>query len=186
MGLISRIGLGAALCAAGLSVQAALVNSAFQSLGGNLWQASFTVSHDGAPAERNGLTIPVDADSFDALDQASAPAGWDPLILQPVGTSPWAYDVYRIDPGQAIAPGESLGGFSVRFAWLGTAGSPGELPFEIYRLDDDGGFVLEAEGFTQPAPVPAPASLWLALAGLGLLAAGSRRRAGRGLAQGAA
>lgn len=173
MGLVSRIGIGAALCAACVWSQAALVNAQYQSLGGNQWQADFTVTNDGNPAEVNGLTIYFASNLFDNLDQAQAPDGWDPLILQPVASSPWAYDVYLIDPGKAIGLGDSLGGFSVRFTWTGTAGTPGALPFDVYHVTDDGGIELDGSGRTQQ--VPLPASLWLALGGLGLLTGRARR-----------
>lgn len=175
MGLVSRIGIGAALCAALATAQAALVTSQFQSLGGNQWHVDFTIVNDGGSAAIEGLTVYFEPNLFAQLSNAQAPIGWTPLVWQPEGAPLWsdgAFDALADDAVHAVQPGTSLSGFGVDFVWLGTSTTPGELSFEFYRLID-GEFASEGGGTTQQVPLPATG--WLSLAGLSLLAAGTRR-----------
>lgn len=171
MRLFSRAALGASLLAAGLSAQATTVTSQATWMVGQQWRLSFSIDNDTLPEPIEGWTVYFDAALFSDIADASAPAGWDPLLWQPEAAfaSPGAFDLLA-DPGAELQPGQALGGFSVLVTWLGV-GAPAALPFEVYRLDPDSGEVVLVEGGrTRVAAVPLPATLLLTLAGLALMA----------------
>jgi len=72
--------------------------------------------------------------------------------------------------GSGIAAGASLGGFEVRFTFLGQ-GTPPALRFDI----NDASFHPVFSGVTTVAAIPEPQIAWLMLLGLGALA-GARMR----------
>jgi hypothetical protein len=147
---LPRVFTAALLAAATLvamgSAQAALVTTQSTQLSGTQWQLNFTFTNDGAPAAIEGVTVYFDQALYANLSDATAPAGWDPLVFQPDGGlgSDGAYDVLALDPANALTPGQSLAGFSEAVA-----------------------------------TVPLPATLALALLGLGLMRTPRRRRAAR-------
>lgn len=184
----SRIGIAAALCLAlgGLMgpARAALVTHQYQALGGNQWRAQLAIVNPGGVEAIEGLTVYFDPALFAQLSNPVAPGGWSPLVWQPEGpplASPGAYDALADTLAAAVQPGQTLGGFSVEFTWLGTAPSPGDLPYEFYRLDGDA-VVIGGSGLTRSVPVPAGAGLLLG--GLVLLA-GQRARSRRNAAEAA-
>ncbi len=59
----------------------------------------------------------------------ASPAGWVADVFEDPDPSAWVVDFFNFDGSNAIAPGETLDGFSVTFLWKG-AGTPGEQFFE--------------------------------------------------------
>jgi hypothetical protein len=184
---LPRVFTAALLAAATLvamgSAQAALVTTQSTQLSGTQWQLNFTFTNDGAPAAIEGVTVYFDQALYANLSDATAPAGWDPLVFQPDGGlgSDGAYDVLALDPADALTPGQSLAGFSVRFDFLGSV-LPSTWSYDLYRMDPTSGEVeILGSGRTVEAvtTVPLPATLALALLGLGLMRTPRRRRAAR-------
>lgn len=158
-----------------------------ENLGGNTWRYDYTVANDtGAPIDWFTIFFDPLAYAFEMLAPAffevdpsivGNPDGWDILVAAPDPFFPGSpddqsgfYDGFALF-APPIAPGESLGGFSIEFEWLG-AGTPGSQPFTL------GGLGL-GEGparFTEPFPtvsVSEPGTLLLLATGLAALA---RRR----------
>lgn len=135
-----------------------------QNLSGNRWEYSYTVENDMLSVDLEEFTVFFDFNLYENLALAGIPAGWDPLLIQPDPLLPddGFFDALA-DPGFGIAPGNSLGGFSVSFDFLGT-GRPGAQPFEIRDADT---FALLDSGTTATLAVPEPATLLLM--GIGLI-----------------
>jgi hypothetical protein len=101
---------------------------------------------------------------------------WGPTSVDPKGHHPpwpiWKLDAYATNPAnlyQEIYPileGHSAAGFSVAFDYT-DSGTPGSQKFIINRLDD---LVPVFSGDTEPKPVPEPASLFLLMFGMVILA----------------
>lgn len=172
MKLLPRIGLAFALAAGSGLSQAAIVSAGLNALGGNIWRVEITVQNDGTPASIPGLTVYFDESLFGTLSNATAPAGWDPLLFQPdAGTlsAPGAFDALAQGSAFEVMTGQTLSGFGVDVVYLGN-GTPGPLAYEIYRLNSAGDVVTLGNGTTvaPPAAVPEPMTAWLvalALAG---------------------
>lgn len=175
MNSLSRLCVAAALGAASLWSQAALVSSHYTQLGGSRWAAQLAVSNDDAqPPLITGFTVYFSEALFGGLDLLAAPAAWDSIVIQPDPAIPGAgfLDAFVPDDADGLAPGQSQGGFVVAFDYLGT-GLPPALYYEIVDAD----FQVLAAGETQVSvaqAVPEPGVL--ALAGLALAALCSRRR----------
>ena len=154
-------------------------------LGGDSWRYDYTVHNDTLAVGIEEFTIYFDATLYSDLAVGpSTPSGWDPLIVPP-STDPFDldppsdgfYDAYAdpfaAPPAHPIAPGDSLGGFSIVFTFLGQ-GAPGSQYFEI--VDPSEWALIDVGQTTLGAVIPLPAAFWLfatALAGLGVVA---RRR----------
>lgn len=141
---------------------------------GNTWEYNYTVNNNTLGFDIEEFTVYFDFGVYENLSIASAPATWDPLVIQPdsfEGTSdPGFYDALAL--GTAIAPGNSLGIFSVRFDYLGE-GTPGSQFFEIV---DTSTFAALDSG--QTSLVPVPAAFWLFGSGLlGLIGVARRMKA---------
>ncbi len=161
--------VAATLCAAPTLVSAAQISGQYNPLSGNAWQLSLTVSNDGSLSSIPGFSVYFDSTLFSNLASPLAPATWDPLLLQPIpGIADGLFDAYVYDDADALTPGQSIGGFSLTFDYLGS-GAPGALPFEIYEIDLAGNFVLLGDGTVTIQAVPEPASLWLTALGLAAL-----------------
>jgi len=164
--------LGAATLAAPVCSGAASISASFHQLTGNQWSADFVVTGDGAPPVIGDFTLYFPETSFAALSLGASPAGWDSLVVQPDAAlhSAGFFDSLALGPG--IANGASVGGFQVKFSFLG-AGNPPALRFDI----NDANFHAVYSGLTTTAvaAVPEPETAWLVLVGLGALA-GRRMR----------
>lgn len=144
---------------------ATLITYAVQNVGGNTWQYNYQVENNTLNVAIEEFSIYFDVGLYQNLTLATAPSGWDPLLIQPDPLLPDAgfYDALALISG--IAPLDSLSGFGVQFDFLGV-GTPGPQTFEI--LDPLTFLVLDS-GLTQVAgngTVAEPLTGWLLLAGL--------------------
>jgi hypothetical protein len=143
----------------------------------NQWRYDYFVTNDSLAGSIDELTIWFDLGQYSNLTSASSPSGWDPLAVQPDPLLPddGFFDVLAL--GSGVAPGQSLGGFSVLFDWLGT-GVPGAQLFEVI---DPETFLATDSGSTRPRVVTPPVTSvpepgTLGLLGCGLLALAFARR----------
>lgn len=144
--------------------QATLISTAYKPIGTNTWLASFTITNDGTPASFAGFTIEFpDATNLALL---ASPSTWDSLVLQPDPSLPadGILDSFVINPANALAVGQSIGGFRVSFNYLAGA-TPGSLPFSI----NNSSFVPIFFGSTTVTSVPEPATVLSLALGLGFL-----------------
>jgi len=149
------------------------------SLGGNAWRYDYTLVNDTLTDPVEEFTIYFDVGLFESLRSPAGPSPWDLLVIQPDPGLPVPadgfFDGLVFDIADALAPGATLGVFSVEFDFLGT-GIPGRQSFEFYGADLE----LLASGSTRlaGANVPEPGTLALIAAGLlGLLRSRKRARA---------
>lgn len=145
---------------------AGVVDYAATSLGGNNWRYDYTVNNTTPSIGFDELTVYFDISKYELIWTPTAPAGWDPILVQPDAGIPadGFYDVLSFDG--FVNSGASISGFSVSFAYLST-GTPGAQPFELL---DSSAFSVVYSGITQPLgslpPVPEPSSLFLMMLGL--------------------
>ncbi len=158
-------------------------------LAGNQWRYDYTVANDGSlplSADIEGIQIFFDPASYENLAVAASPATWDLLVFPPDTGLPLdgVLDGYAL-PGPGIAAGNSLGGFSVLFDWLGAeVPGPGDQSFVIYQdlgpsCDPEATdcFPVLASGMTvATSVVPLPAAVWLLGTSLSALGFVKRRR----------
>jgi hypothetical protein len=136
------------------------------SLGGDQYRYDYSVSNDDLAAPIEEFTIFFDPSLYATIGMTSAPAGWDPLVVQPddILSDDGFFDVLAL--GAGIAQGGSLSGFSAIFTFLGI-GAPGAQAFDIV---DPVTFDILANGVTvavEAPEIPLPGAAVLMLSGLG-------------------
>jgi hypothetical protein len=162
------------------SAQATIIEYDVQAVTGETWRYDYYVTNDTLDAPIDEFTIWFDWNLFGEILFPLAPAGWDPIAIQPDTNLPHDgfYDALAL--GAGILPGATLGGFSVQFTWLGI-GTPGSQAFDIVNPVD---FSVLDTGMTRervtapPVGVPEPGTLGLLGAAL-LTMFGATKRRGR-------
>jgi hypothetical protein len=160
--------------------RAGVVTYDVASLGGDQWRYDYAVYNDTLAAPLTWFTVFFALGSYDGLCdgdtstglcriEPSAPEGWIAYVAQPEPDPLFDdgfFDLTTAGPG--IAPGETLGGFSIQFHWLGQ-GTPGSQPFDFIGTDPAN--PLQSGLTTQRVTsVPEPGTLpLLALGLLGLV-----------------
>jgi len=145
-------------------------------IAGNTWQYDYTVENTGATCcDIESFTIFFEVFLYESLSIIASPTDWDPLVAQPDtglpddGFADWLYLGFNT----GIEFGETLGGFSAVFNFLGT-GTPGD---QFFTINDPFDFLELSNGVTELAvSVPEPSSITLFAFGLFLIAICSRRR----------
>ena len=156
------------------SIQPASATSIFydvSNISGSTWEYTYTVSNDTLGLNIDEFTVYFDFGLYQNLAPVSAPATWDPLVVEPdnfLGNDGF-YDALALSGG--VTPGNSIGSYSVRFDYLGT-GTPGSQRFEVV---DPTTFDVLDSGLTSLIPVPA--AVWLFASGLIGLTVIARRKA---------
>lgn len=139
----------------------------------NTWEYSYTVNNDTLGFDIEEFTVYFESGLYQnlAITDVNAVPGWDPLTVEPDNflNNDGFYDALAM--GGGLAPGNGIGGFTVRFEFLGT-GMPGSQLFEVVDPLD---FTVLDSG--QTSLVPLPAAIWLLGSGIIGLAAFARRRA---------
>jgi len=141
------------------TVSATMIQYDVANISGNTWEYSYTVNNDTLGIDIDEFTVYFDSGDYTNLSLPSAPGTWDPLAVQPDNfmNNNGFYDALALSGG--IAAGISMGGFSVRFDYLG-AGTPGSQLFEIVDPSD---FSILDSG--QTSVIPVPPAIWLFIAG---------------------
>ena len=154
--------------------QATVIDSAYQSLGGDSWLVDFTITNDGTPATFFGFTINMP--NATNLVLVASPATWDSIVFQQDANLPDdAYlDSFVIAPSNALTAGQSIKGFEVSFTYAAGM-TPGAMPFVVY----DETFAPLFSGTTTVSAVPEPASVILAALGLAVVGLRTARSANR-------
>jgi len=154
------------------TANATLISYEVTNLTGNSWEYTYTVGNDTLDLDIEEFSVFFDRGLFANLVVGATPTDWDPIVLQPDPTLPddGLYDALALSAG--ITPGALLGGFSLRFDFLGV-GTPGPQFFEILDIAT---FDVLDSGFTARAvSVPEPRTLGLMALGLLVLIGGRRR-----------
>jgi hypothetical protein len=158
--------------------QATIIEYDLEAMNGETWRYNYYVTNDTLDAPIEEFSIWFDWSLFGDLGFSLAPAGWDPIAIQPDVNLPHdgLYDALAL--GGGLLPGSTLGGFSLQFTWLG-AGTPGSQAFDILNPLD---FSVLDTGMTRlrvttpPVGVPEPDTLALLSAALLLLPLMRRRK----------
>jgi hypothetical protein len=146
-------------------------------LGGAQWEYDYTVMNSTLGSPLQEFTIRFDYNLFKNLAIKNTNTNWDQVVIQPqtiFAPQDGFYDAMTL--GTGITGGDSEGGFTVSFDWLGN-GTPGRQPFDIVNPEN---YSILDSGLTAPlnaSPVPEPATFLLTA--LGLVALGGfqvRRR----------
>ncbi len=158
--------LFAVLLLAATSASATTIEFTATNINNNRWQYDYTVANDTLGFAIEEFTIYFDLALYDNLTIAASPAGWDSLVIQSDPNIPadGFFDSLALVTG--IAPGDTLGSFSVWFDYFGN-GTPGAQNWDVV---DPISFATLDQGVTQAGNImPAPEPPTLALLLLGLL-----------------
>jgi hypothetical protein len=148
-------------------VHAAAITFESTQIAGDRWEYAYTLKNNTLSEPIWDFLVTFDRALYSGLSVESAPADWDPLVLQPDPALPsdGFFDSLSLVAG--LAPNGEVGGFLVSFDFLG-AGTPGAQPFSVF----DASFILLETGVTSLAAastVPEPATVLLLLIGLSCL-----------------
>jgi hypothetical protein len=146
------------------SARAVVMTYSAESIGSSDWRYHYTLTNDSLAVDIEEFTVYFDSALYANLAVDASPADWDSLVAQPDSGIPADGFFDSLALVQGIAPGDSLGGFSVSFTYLGS-GTPSAQSFEIVDAD----FNVIADGISTSASVPEPETLLLMLVGLGLI-----------------
>lgn len=171
-----------ALTAAGTAT-AAFVHADLTRVGGNTWDASFTVGADpGQTVE--AFSIYFDWTQVSNLLVWASPTDWDSLVVQ--ADAALASDGYldALALATGIVEPKALGGFVARFDWADAAG-PTLLSYTIndpvtFKVLESGRVINTS---APPNAAPEPASLLLSVLALALGRSVRRRACGNPLRQ---
>ena len=159
-------------------VNATTVTYDLNNIGGNAWEYTYAVHNDTLSESIGRFGIVFETGVSQSLSQTATPADWTTLATSWSDFSQTINNYSSSTNIKAIQPGESLGGFSVQFEYLG-AGSPGPQQFSVYESS-----VLDLAvepldtGLTQISSIPIPAAAWLFGSGLlGLIGISRRKKA---------
>ena len=147
--------LCALLLSAAIPAHAVQIAYDLESLGGNGYRYTYTVTNDGTTGGAVELfDVLFDPALYDesslTIVTANPPASdWSEAILASGVLIPAAYDALAFSGGIPISGSQA--GFAVEFAWLGI-GTPGDQGFEIY--DSVSFDLLEAGTTTAVVPLP--------------------------------
>lgn len=149
------------------AANAGVVDYTVTNISGNQWRYDYTINNPTPALAFDEVTIYFAEGVYELLTDATAPAGWDALAIDPDSGIPadGFYDVLNL--AGLLGDGETVTGFSVSFNFLG-AGTPGAQSFDLILSQD---FSITYSGrtaaFGTPGQVPEPTSLGLALIALG-------------------
>lgn len=150
------------------SASAALITFTSAHLTDQTWRYDYQVTAQASDTVIEEFTIYFEAARFENLRLASAPSGWDSIVIDADVelSADGFFDAVALLGG--LRPGSSQAGFSVVFDYVGS-GSPGAQNFEII---DPVTFATVSRGLTSPrvtdpdpdpdpVPVPEPGALAL-------------------------
>lgn len=154
-----------------INSQATTITYQSMNLSGNTWQNTYEVFNDSLSFAIDEFAIYFDLHLYKNLSLVNIDGNWDPLLLQPDPVIPddGLFDAYGLFGG--ILPGNSLGGFTIQFDWLGIAAIPEEQFFEIFDPTNfnslDSGFTELVSVIQPPKPrIPEPPIYLLMAVGL--------------------
>ena len=162
-----------AVCAA-TTASAAVITADLTRVGGNTWDASFTV--EAGPGQTvEAFSIFFDWSQVSNLAVGASPADWDSLVIpEDLGlSSDGLFDTLALAGG--ITGGSSLGGFTARFDWADPAG-PGALRLTVnnplsFDVLEEGAVELRTDGGGgNQVPEPGSGGLLLTAALAGAIA----------------
>ena len=163
------------------SARGSTITYGVTNLADNTWEYNYTIFNVTLGVDIEEFTVYFDADDFESLIVGTAPAGWNPVAVEPLN-DPFDPDGYYdafAELAAPIAPGDSLGGFTVTFDYL-LSGTPGSQFFEIVMFNNSTfDFDVIDSGQTIAASVvPIPAAIWLfGTALIGLVGFSKRKKA---------
>jgi hypothetical protein len=164
---IKRFAFLTAILAFGPATYASTIAYTATDISGNTWQYDYSITNNTLPSNIGEFTTFFTLGQYSNLSVETSPGNWSSIVAQPDPGLPadGFFDAQALNAG--LAPGQTQGGFAVRFFWLGQ-GAPGAQTFNI--VDPNTFATLEAGTTTLATPLPASSVLMLSgMVGLALL-----------------